>query len=152
MRANPIYRVQLTVSNFEACVRFYTALMEHMKLNIVIKDENLLYWVSGRIGLAIARCGDAYRDDRAVQERVGLHHLCFRAHSRKEVNQIHELAAGLDATIIAPPRDWPWSPVYYATTFKDPAGIHLEVAFIRGKGEHDETMTVPIPRTGHREG
>ena len=146
MEINGIAHVQLTVSNFEACVRFYAPLMELFEMALVFDDGDVKYWVGGRTAIAITRCGERHRHERFVQDRVGLHHLCFRARSRADVDRVFALLQQLGAPIVYPPREGPWAPGYYSVAFEDPDGIRLEVNHVPGKGNLDPAMTLPIPR------
>lgn len=59
--------------------------------------------------------------------RAGLHHLCFRVGSNAEVD---EAAKGLRAlgVVASEPRFYPeYAADYYATFFRDPDGIRLEI-------------------------
>jgi len=146
MEINGVAHIQLTVSDFEACTRFYGALMGLFEMSLVFDDQDVKYWVGGRTAVAITRCGDAYRNERFVQQRVGLHHLCFRARSRAGVDQVYELVQKLGAKIVYPAQDGPWAPGYYSVAFEDPDGIRLEVNHVPGKGNLDPDITLPIPR------
>lgn len=146
MEINGIAHVQLTVSNFEACARFYAPLMELFEMALVFDDNDVKYWVGGRTAIAITRCGERHRNERFVQDRVGLHHLCFRARSREDVDRVFELLQRLAAPIVYPPREGPWAPGYYSVAFEDPDGIRLEVNHVPGRGNLDPTIQLPIPR------
>jgi catechol 2,3-dioxygenase-like lactoylglutathione lyase family enzyme len=146
MEINGIAHVQLTVSNFEACVRFYAPLLELFEMSLVFDDNDVKYWVGGRTAIAITRCAEPYRGERFVQDRVGLHHVCFRARSRDDVDRVFELLQRLGATIVYPPREGPWAPGYYSVAFEDPDGIRLEVNHVPGKGNLDPAIQLPIPR------
>ena len=146
MEINGIAHVQLTVSNFEACVRFYAPLMELFEMSLVFDDSDVKYWVGGRTAIAITRCAEPYRGERFVQDRVGLHHVCFRARSRDDVDRVFELLQRLGAAIVYPPREGPWAPGYYSVAFEDPDGIRLEVNYVPGKGNLDPAIQLPIPR------
>lgn len=146
MQINGIAHIQLTVSNFEACARFYRPLMELFEMQLVYDDDSVKYWVGGRTAVAITRCDEQYRGERFVQRRVGLHHVCFRARARADVDQVYELVTQLGATIAYPPREGPWAPGYYSVAFEDPDGIRLEVNHVPGKGNLDPDIQLPIPR------
>jgi catechol 2,3-dioxygenase-like lactoylglutathione lyase family enzyme len=68
------------------------------------------------------------------QQRVGLHHLCFRARERTDVDELHAFLVSLDARIIRAPREDSWAPGYYSLLFEDPDGIRLELNHVPGKG------------------
>jgi catechol 2,3-dioxygenase-like lactoylglutathione lyase family enzyme len=74
------------------------------------------------------------------QERAGLHHFCFRARSREDVDAIHRFVAGeLKALIVHPPEEGSqFAPGYYSVLFEDPDGIRVEVNFVPGKGHLGE--------------
>jgi len=146
MEINGIAHVQLTVSDFDACARFYGALLGLFEMQIVFDDDEVKYWVGGRTALAISRCDPARHNDRFEQRRVGLHHLCFRMRSREDVDQVHALVVNLGATVVYPPQEGPWAPGYYSTLFEDPDGIRLEVNHVPGKGNLDPDIQLPKPR------
>ena len=100
----------------------------------VIDVEQMLYCVGGRTAVGIEPAGDAYKKDRFVQERVGLHHLCFRARTRKDVDEFHAKLVSLGAKIVHAPEAGAWAPGYYSVLFEDPDGIRLEMNFVPGKG------------------
>jgi catechol 2,3-dioxygenase-like lactoylglutathione lyase family enzyme len=134
MEINGIAHVMLTVSNFEACLPFYEQLLGYLGLKPVIKADGMLYCVGGRTAVGIVRAEDRYRDERFAQLRVGLHHVCFRARERAEVDAFYKFLQTLGAKIIHPPEDGPWAPGYYSVLFEDPDGIRLEMNHVPGKG------------------
>lgn len=146
MEINGIAHIQLTVSDFEACVRFYRPLLELFEMKLVFDDDQVKYWVGGRTAIAITPCAPEYRGERFVQRRIGLHHLCFRLRSREDVDQVHALLKELGATVVHPPEDGPWAPGYYSLLFEDPDGIRLEVNHVPGKGNLDPSIALPKPR------
>ena len=135
MEINGIAHVMLTVSDFDACLPFYEKMLGFLGLKPVIKGDGMLYCVVGRTAVGIMRADDAHRDERFVQRRVGLHHVCFRARERSDVDTFHEfLRDELGATIVHPPEDGPFAPGYYSVLFEDPDGIRLEMNHVPGKG------------------
>ena len=134
MQINGIAHVALTASNFEAAVPFYERLLGFLGLTCVHKNENFLYYVGGRTAVGIGRCDPRHAAQRFDQRRVGLHHVCFRARSREDVDQLHAFLLELGAKIVHPPEDGPWAPGYYSILFEDPDGIRLEVNHVPGQG------------------
>ena len=134
MEINGIAHTVLTVSNFATGVAFYEPLLNFLGLTTVIKADGFLYCVGGRTAVGIAQAEDAYRGERFVQLRVGLHHLCFRARTREDVDTVHAFVRERGAKIVHPPKDGPWAPGYYSVLFEDPDGIRLEVNHVPGKG------------------
>ena len=134
MEINGVAHVMLTVSNFSACLPFYEQLLSLFGLTPVIKADQMLYCVGGRTAVGIVPADRAYGGERFVQQRVGLHHVCFRARERSDVDAVHAFLQRVGATIVHPPEEGPWAPGYYSVLFEDPDGIRLEVNHVPGKG------------------
>jgi catechol 2,3-dioxygenase-like lactoylglutathione lyase family enzyme len=134
MEINGIAHVMLTVSNFEACLPFYEALLEFLGLRPVFKLDGYVYYVGGRTAVGIVRADPAHADDRFVQLRPGLHHICFRARERAQVDELHAFLQKRGATIVHPPEEGAWAPGYYSVLFEDPIGTRLELNHVPGKG------------------
>jgi catechol 2,3-dioxygenase-like lactoylglutathione lyase family enzyme len=80
------------------------------------------------------------------QRRIGLHHICFRARSREDVDSIHEFLRTRAVKIVRAPADGSWAPGYYSLLFEDPDGIRLEVNFVPGKGHLEDPQRLPLNR------
>lgn len=131
---NGMAHVILTVSRFEAARAFYRELLPRFGMVPVFDGEKLFYCVGGRTAIGIQPCGPAHGNDRFVQQRVGLHHLCLRARSREDVDRCAAVLKEMDATIIRGPEEGAWAPGYYSVLFEDPDGIRLELCFVPGAG------------------
>jgi catechol 2,3-dioxygenase-like lactoylglutathione lyase family enzyme len=134
MEINGIAHIMLTVSDFDACLPFYDRLLAYLGLTPVIKTDGMLYCVGGRTAVGIVKAEEKYADERFVQQRVGLHHVCFRAREREDVDAVHSLLQEIGAKIVHPPEEGVWAPGYYSVLFEDPDGIRLEVNHVPGKG------------------
>ena len=66
--------------------------------------------------------------------RVGLHHLCFRARERAEVDALHHFLQGIGAKVVHGPQEDAWAPGYYSVLFEDPDGVRLELNHVPGTG------------------
>ena len=97
---NGMAHVQLTVSNYEAAREFYGKLLPFLGLTPVMEFDGFYYCVGGRTGVAISRAGEEHRSERFVQRRVGLHHVCFRARERGDVDRVYELVREMGATVV----------------------------------------------------
>lgn len=126
--------VILTVSQWEKAHAFYSELMPFLGLHKVYDGNNFLYHVGGRTALGIQRCAPEYEGERFVQNRVGLHHMCFRARSREDVDKAAEKVRAMGGFIDRGPMEREFAPGYYFFVFEDPDGIRLEVNHIPGKG------------------
>lgn len=135
MEINGVAHVMLSVSNYEACVPFYEKLLPFLGLTYVVrKTEEQFYCIGGRTGFGIHRADPRYAGERFAQGRPGLHHVCFRARDRKDIDDVYKLLLELGAKIIHAPDEGHWAPGYYSVLFEDPDGIRLEVNCIPGKG------------------
>jgi catechol 2,3-dioxygenase-like lactoylglutathione lyase family enzyme len=134
MEINGLAHAMLTVSNFEACRPFYHRLLTFLGLRPVIDMDGMLYCVGGRTAVGIMKAEDRYAGERFVQLRVGLHHLCFRARERGDVDALYAFLVELGAKIVHPPEEGVWAPGYYSVLFEDPDGIRLEMNHVPGKG------------------
>ena len=134
MEINGIAHVMLTTNDFPRARAFYARLLPFLGLSPLVDGEAMYYCIGARTGVSI-QSGDArFAGEPFVQGRVGLHHVCFRARSRADVDALHGLLVELGATIVHPPEDAPWAPGYYSVLFEDPDGIRLEMNFVPGKG------------------
>jgi catechol 2,3-dioxygenase-like lactoylglutathione lyase family enzyme len=134
MEINGIAHVRLTVSNFDACLPFYERLLTFLGLTPVINADGMLYCVGGRTAVGIVKAEEQHRHERFVQFRVGLHHVCFRARERADVDAVYDFLNTIGAKIVHPPEEGVWAPGYYSVLFEDPDGIRLEVNHVPGKG------------------
>jgi catechol 2,3-dioxygenase-like lactoylglutathione lyase family enzyme len=134
MEINGIAHVMLTVSNFEACLPFYERLLRFLGLTPVIKADEMLYCVGGRTAVGIVKAEEPHWHERFVQFRVGLHHVCFRARERADVDAVYDFLISAGAKVVHAPEEGAWAPGYYSVLFEDPDGIRLEVNHVPGKG------------------
>jgi glyoxylase I family protein len=58
---------------------------------------------------------------------IGLHHLAFRARSRRRVNESARWLEQNGAEIESGPETYDYTPGYYAVFFYDPDGLKLEI-------------------------
>lgn len=134
MEINGIAHVNLTVSDMGRSRSFYRELLTFLGLKPVIDGEAMLYCVGGRTAMGIQPADDEHRNDHFVQRRVGLHHVCFRAREREDVDRFYEFLLKLGAKIVHAPEEANWAPGYYSVLFEDPDGIRLEMNHVPGRG------------------
>lgn len=126
-RLSGIDHIYLSVSNMNVSEAFYDRVMEALGLHKgdkPIAGERHAHYLAPAFQLTIR---PARSDEAFDAYHVGLHHLCFQAHSRDDVDECYAILEriGVDAT---PPRLYPeYNPEYYATFFDDPDGIRLEI-------------------------
>lgn len=143
---NGIAHVYITVQDFAACRPFYGALLPFLDMQCLIDTDVLYYCVGSRTGIAIRAASAEHANTRFDQYRAGLHHLCFRARSREDVDRIHAFVVELGARILRPPGEDDWAPGYYSVLFEDPGGTRLEVNFVPGKGNLAAEVELPLPK------
>jgi len=131
---NGVAHTILTVSNFQAAKKFYEPLMTFFGLEKVFDGSDFIYWVGGRTAVGLQECEEAYRAERFVQYRVGLHHLCFRAREHADIDRTARFLQEMNATIVRGPMYGDWAPGYYYVLFEDPDGIRLEINYVPGQG------------------
>jgi len=131
---NGIAHLQLTVSDMQRSIPFYRTLLASLEMVTLIDRPDYFYCIGGRTGIAIAPVAPEFRNEPFNQKKAGLHHLCFRARSREDVDAIYRTALQLEARIVRPPGEDNWAPGYYSVLFEDPDGIRIEANFVPGKG------------------
>ncbi len=133
---NGIAHIQLTVSDPDRCVPFWEKLCHFLEMQTLVRGDDIVYCIGSRTGILVRGAPPEKRDSRFDQDRSGLHHLCFRARSREDVDAIHQFVVGeLHAHIIHAPEDGSqFAPGYYSVLFEDPDGVRIEVNHVPGKG------------------
>ena len=134
IEVNGMAHVILTVSRFDEARLFYNTLLPFLGLQKVYDGNKFVYHVGGRTALGIQRSAPEHEDERFNQNRVGLHHLCFRARSREDVDKVADQLRAMGARIDRGPLEGDWAPGYYYVVFEDPDGIRLEINHVPGKG------------------
>src|SRR5262245_3470160 len=132
---NGIAHIQLTVID-PACIPFWEKLCHFLEMQTLIKGDEVVYCIGSRTGILVRADEEARNTGRFDQRRAGLHHLCFRARAREDVDAIHRfLVDELGARIVHPPEEAShFAPGYYSVLFEDPDGIRVEVNHVPGKG------------------
>jgi catechol 2,3-dioxygenase-like lactoylglutathione lyase family enzyme len=101
MEVNGIAHIFLTASNFETSRAFYLKLLPFLGMTPVIDTDTTFYCVGGRTAVGIRAPAPEHAGAAFQQQRVGLHHLCFRARERADVDDLHAFLRSIGATIIA---------------------------------------------------
>jgi catechol 2,3-dioxygenase-like lactoylglutathione lyase family enzyme len=134
MEINGIAHVIVTSGDFARSRAFYAKLLPFLGMQPVLDGEGFYYCVGGRTAFGVRPAAPGQEGARFDQGRVGLHHVCFRARAREDVDTVHALVRDLGAAIVHPPEEGAWAPGYYSVLFEDPDGIRLEVNFVPGRG------------------
>ena len=131
---NGMHHIMLVVNRFEVARAFYERLLPALGLELVFNGADMVYYVGARTALGFHRRKPEHAHAQFDQGRIGLHHVCFRARSREDVDAMHNVLLEMEAHVVTPPREGGWAPGYYYVLFEDPDGIRIEVAFVPGQG------------------
>lgn len=137
MEINGVAHTFITVGDFERAVAFYEKLLPFLGLKEVGRSTDTYYCVGGRTGVGIRRPAPEHAGERFQQNRIGLHHLCFRARERADIDEVHAFLVSIGATIVHGPQNDAYAPGYYSVLFEDPDGVRLEVNHVPGRGVFD---------------
>lgn len=149
-----IAHIQLTVSDFVRSRPFYRALCEHFEMHCQYDapgtetERATLYYIGGKTGLLIRPANPELASERFHQYKPGLHHVCFRARSREDIDGFYAFfkgtLAGLGGNLVQAPQEGPWASGYYSILFEDPDGMRLEINYVPGKGNLAEGVELPV--------
>jgi catechol 2,3-dioxygenase-like lactoylglutathione lyase family enzyme len=133
---NGIAHIQLTVNDPARCLPFWERLCNFLGMSTLIKGEGVIYCIGSRTGILVRGAPSGKQGGAFDQDRAGLHHFCFRARTREDVDAVHRfLCDELRAHIVHPPEEGSqFAPGYYSVLFEDPDGIRVEVNHVPGKG------------------
>jgi len=137
---NGIAHIQLTVNDPARCVPFWERLCHFLGMTTLVRNEDTVYCIGGRTGILVRGAPHGRDGGPFHQDRAGLHHFCFRARSRDDVDAVHRFVMEeLGARIVHAPEDGSqFAPGYYSLLFEDPDGIRVEVNHVPGKGHLGE--------------
>jgi catechol 2,3-dioxygenase-like lactoylglutathione lyase family enzyme len=139
---DPVHHVDLVVSDLERSTAFHRGLLAplgHDRVGHITGERGEPVTYVGResgggaIGLRAAAPDTTGARPDASHDRyaIGLHHLAFAAPSRELVDESARWAAAHGAAIESGPREYGYSPGYYAVFLRDPDDIKLEVVHTR---------------------
>lgn len=134
MEINGIAHIQISVNNLDKCAPFYEKLLGFMGLIQAVKSEKGIYMIGGRTAVAVTKTTPENRRYSFDQRRIGLHHICFRARNREDIEELYGFLKKENTKVIHPPEEGPWAPGYYSVLFEDPDGIRLEMNHVPEKG------------------
>ena len=155
---NGIAHIQLNVCDPARCLPFWEKLCHFLEMETLIRADTILYCIGSRTGILVRGAPAEKAGTRFDQDRAGLHHFCFRARSRDDVDAIYRfLIEQTEARIVHPPEEGAqFAPGYYSVLFEDPDGIRVEVNYVPGKGHFGEGGRLgpggPGPAGGYGEG
>ena len=134
MEINGVAHTFITAGDFTKSRAFYAQLLPFLGLTIVADTANTFYCVGGRTGFGIHAPAAEHASLRFRQGAIGLHHHCFRARSRDDVDEAHTFLTKIGAKIIHAAQTDNFAPGYYSVLFEDPDGTRLEINHVPGRG------------------
>jgi catechol 2,3-dioxygenase-like lactoylglutathione lyase family enzyme len=132
-----IDHIQITVKDLKIAEEFYDKFLPLLGFDITKKisafieehDFHVIEYTHPNLAFAITSPRKVFINDTIHRRKPGsLHHLAFKAETRKEIDEIYNELVKFGAKIVGEPRFYPeYSPDYYAVFFKDFEGIKYEV-------------------------
>ena len=101
MEINGVAHTFITAGNFEAARAFYGQLLPFLGLTVVADSVNTFYCVGGRTGFGIHGAAPEFAGQRFRQGTVGLHHHCFRARERSDVDAAYNFLVKIGSRRLA---------------------------------------------------
>jgi len=129
--------VDLVCRDLERSLAFYAAVLGPLGLEESFlvageRGEQIHYLRFPAAGSGSLGLRQALEEQEFELYAPGLHHVAFAVESRADVDAAHAAAAAAGAEVLHAPRAWPeYHPDYYATFFRDPDGLRIEVASAR---------------------
>jgi glyoxylase I family protein len=127
--------VDLVVSSIERSLDFYRGLLEPLGWTGLSevrgeRGETIYYLSVAGAGVAALGLREKQSEAHAApydRYALGVHHVCFDVPSRDTVDERWRWLEATGAAIESPPREYDYTPGYYAVFFYDPDGIKLEL-------------------------
>jgi glyoxylase I family protein len=125
--------IDLVVSSLDRSLRFYRELLRPLGWRWAHEVEgergetiHYLFRRDGRTSIGL-RAQQSEAPPAHDRYSVGIHHLAVNGGSRRAVDRAARWARERDVEIESGPREYAYSPGYYAVFFQDPDGIKIEV-------------------------
>ncbi|WP_321344713.1 VOC family protein [uncultured Draconibacterium sp.] len=132
-----IDHIEITVKDLEETVSFYDQFLPLLGFSLDKKtaayiashEKHVVEYSHPNLCIALTSPRESLKDEAVHRRRPGaLHHLAFKAETRKQVDMVHGKLVEMNADIVSAPRLYPeYHPNYYAVFFKAPDGIKFEV-------------------------
>jgi catechol 2,3-dioxygenase-like lactoylglutathione lyase family enzyme len=136
VEVNGIAHIQLTVTDPERCIPFWERLCNFLEMKTLIRNESTVYCIGSRTGILVRGAPEEKKATKFDQDAAGLHHFCFRARCKEDVDEIFaHVEKEADVKIIHGPEDGShFAPGYYSILFEDPDGLRVEFNYVPGQG------------------
>ena len=124
-----IDHLDLAVSDLERSLAFYADCRRSATRGRARSgDAGRVYVARGRMGSVSLRERQSHARERPYDRYdLGIHHIAFAAPSREAVDERHAWAREHGVEIESEPREYDYTPGYYALFLHDPDGLKLEI-------------------------
>ncbi len=122
---NPFGHIDLRVSDLDAALEFYDALLPELGFTVRYHGEAWKVWATTDSLPSTAYFG--ITEER--EHRANANRIAFWVGSSAEVDRLAEIARQAGAAELSGPKPMPYGPGYYAVFFADPSGNRLEIYF-----------------------
>jgi glyoxylase I family protein len=126
--------VDLVVTSLERSLPFYRALMERLggleEHEVEGERGETIHYLSPRRSRGALGLREKQSDEHQIpydRYAVGVHHVALNAASREVVDDVAEWLQETGAPIESGPREYDYTPGYYAVFFHDPDWLKVEV-------------------------
>ena len=123
--------VDVVVTSLERSLPFYRGLLEPLGVEYdhEVRGERgeTIHYLGGKGLPGALGLRERQADGDFDRYRIGLHHICFSADSREQVDERAAWLREQSAEIESGPADYEYSDGYYAVFFYDPDGLKLEI-------------------------
>ena len=132
-----MHHVDLVVRSIERSLPFYRDLLGPLGwlgISEVEGERGETIWYLSGLGTSLGIRAAQPSQIGAGYDRysVGVHHVAFEAPSRAGVDERYEWLRAQGVEIESDPREFGYSPGYYAVFFYDPDGMKLEILHVPG--------------------
>lgn len=125
---DPLGHIKIAVSDFKKSKEFYKIIFDKIGFKQISNKDKSAGWATIE-GLGIWIAQAEILEPKYKFSAPGLHHFCFKAHSKEQIDEVYELIKN-KTIIFDKPEAYPqYTKNYYAVFFSDPDGIRLEVAY-----------------------
>ena len=141
MPASKLSHVDLVVGSLQRSLAFYRGLLEPLgwtgRNEVRGERGETIYYLSAH-GSGVAAIGLREKQSDAHpppydRYAIGVHHVCIDAPSRDAVDERWRWLEATEATVESAPREYNYTPGYYAVFFYDPDGMKLEIVHVPGQ-------------------
>jgi len=125
-----VHHVIVNANDLERARRFYGWLLPKLGYPGIKEYPGGVGWYGAAGSFWVKQADPRFASDSFSKDRVGLCEIAFRAGSRAQVDALARELCQRNETILDPPREYDYTPGYYAVFFADPDGIKLELVHI----------------------